>query len=715
MKKLIALLLMLCMLLACGCGGGKNAEDDIIKPSNDDKVTTLEDANGQVYDVYRITTQNNENAEEVLAIVKEHLSGLGISAKLKALYAIHLGIASEYEEIYLIKAVFTDESVSPLYVVMLKDMRKYTAGFAVISSFRDSDVSGNAYFDKTVSCIEAYNEKLLANLGFNSGAYSIDFPIHMSRDLACALPDTSQEELWKKTMETYNRYTTGMWTGYIDPAQTAEIGGRYYQKLVHPEIKKLDDFDNYLGSAFTKRNIGGIRAVPSGDKIYTEKDGAVYVATIGMGGIENLEETKLKYTAVHNGYLFMIIEMTWVIRDDGGNVLSTSYSENMLVYEKENGEWKCDYFNDYLYGRYTSTFDGEEAVIPGPSPDKPEVPEFDRLDAIKPLKDPEKLTLHDNSQGTEFDLIHIDTDSYPDAKDILDVAYAYLEAQGINGLIKAMYKIPMGFAGQYDSFDPIKIIFTDESIPPLYIVPLVDAREYTKGWAVMGSFRDADVSNSEYFNKVLDIHDLYSNGLLEKLGLREEDISVLFPIVMTRDLNFVEPVKSHMILFENSNEVYFKYALATWYDYTSEESATINGNYYQKLNHPDIKSVADFDTYLQSAFTKLCADEIKLYRDMTGGEYPIYVDHEGAVYVAPMGMGGPEDLEDAYIRAVAQQGDSRLFMIIEAKRCDRDDNWKPINIRYTEHLRVFEKDSEGNWKCDWFDDHVYGFYTSPMR
>ena len=56
MKKLIALLLILCMLLACGCGGGKNAEDDIIKPSNDDKVTTLEDANGQVYDVYRITT-----------------------------------------------------------------------------------------------------------------------------------------------------------------------------------------------------------------------------------------------------------------------------------------------------------------------------------------------------------------------------------------------------------------------------------------------------------------------------------------------------------------------------------------------------------------------------------------------------------------------------------------------------------------------------------
>ena len=339
----------------------------------------------------------------------------------------------------------------------------------------------------------------------------------------------------------------------------------------------------------------------------------------------------------------------------------------------------------------------------------------DKYDAVKPLNDPVEKYIEDSGLGNLY-LSHVDTGSYgDDAKVLLDLVEEYLGTQGISAKIKAMYSIAFGLAGNFDDVIVVKVEFEDESVLPIYIEILHDFRKYTAGYSVMGSFRDSDVSNKDYFNKALSIMEAYDKKLSADLGFLRDDVFVGFSIRMTRDLSFHMPDANDELLRGNTMAVYNKFTLASWYD-TLDEPKELDGFWVQRINDPNITSLDSLNTFLQSAFTQRVAKEIMdAFPYLVSGDYPVYIEKDGSLYIQPIGMGGPEDLLDAKVKYVAQQGDSREFMIIEATRCDRDDNFEPINIRYTEHLYVFEKQSDGTWRCDHYDDYVFGRYESSIE
>ncbi|MBO4819610.1 MAG: hypothetical protein J5528_05655 [Firmicutes bacterium] len=339
----------------------------------------------------------------------------------------------------------------------------------------------------------------------------------------------------------------------------------------------------------------------------------------------------------------------------------------------------------------------------------------DKYDAVKPGTGEDGLYITDSTWGTNFNMTHVDTESFgEDAKAMLDLAEGYLSGQGIGAKIKAMYSIAFGMAGNFDDVLVLKIFFTDESVQPIYLEVLHDFRKYSAGWSVMGSFRDSDVTNNEYFNKALSIADGYDEKLTSNIGFLRDDVTVCFPIRITRDLSFQLPDANDETLMGNTREVFNRFTLAGWSD-VLDEPTTIDGIYVQRINDPKITSLASLDVYLGTAFTGRVVKEIKdSYDYLLSGTSPVYIEKDGSVYIQPIGMGGPMGLMDAYVKYVAQQGD-REFVVIEAKRCDFDDDFNPINIHYTEHLFVFEKQGDGSLRCDYYDDYVFGRYTSSME
>ncbi len=98
---------------------------------------------------------------------------------------------------------------------------------------------------------------------------------------------------------------------------------------------------------------------------------------------------------------------------------------------------------------------------------------------------------------------------------------------------------------------------------------------------------------------------------------------------------------------------------------------------------------------------------------MYSGDYPIYLEYDGALYIAPIGMGGPEDLESVEVKYTAQKG-NYLFFIVEATRVDRNwDTWEVIDRYYQEFIIVYEKSGD-SWLCDYFTDISYGFYETML-
>ena len=337
----------------------------------------------------------------------------------------------------------------------------------------------------------------------------------------------------------------------------------------------------------------------------------------------------------------------------------------------------------------------------------------DRYDAVKPAENEEAVTLYDSTLDQTFTLSRVTTSSREDAQQMLDVIYAYLESLGITAKIKSLYTIPFGLAGQYADNIPVKVYFSDENVAPAYVMVLKDSIEYTKGMSAMGSFRDADISNNEYFNKCLAIIDAYSAKLKEALGFARSDVEMYFPSIMTRDLSFALPSEKEKSLYGETNSRYYKYMLALWSNDFGEPEY-IDGMYYQPLNRDDIKKKDDLGTFLGGVFTQDNVDMIRNARpDLESGSYPIYYEHNGKLYVAPIGMGGPEDLESVELKYTAQKGDY-LFFIVEATRVERNwDTWEVTSRNYQEFIYVYEKSGD-SWLCDHFVDISFGFYQTML-
>ena len=338
--------------------------------------------------------------------------------------------------------------------------------------------------------------------------------------------------------------------------------------------------------------------------------------------------------------------------------------------------------------------------------------EDDRYDAVKPVSGEEAVTLYDSTLDQTLTLTRVTTDSRSDAKDLLELVISYLESLGVNAKIKSMYTIPFGLAGNWSEYLPIKVFFDGESVQPIYVIVFKDGIKYTEGLTAVASFRDSDVSNNEYFNKTTGLTDVWNYKLKESLGFASSYKEVFFPITMTRDLAFSTPSESEKELYSETTSRYYKYMLAMWQE--MGEAQTINGNYYQKLNRDDIKSKDDLGKYLGGVFTEPVVSGIRNARDfLESGDYPIYLEYDGALYIAPIGMGGPEDLESVEVKYTAQKG-NYLFFIVEATRVDRNwDTWEVIDRHYQEFIIVYEKSGD-SWLCDYFTDISYGFYETML-
>ena len=341
-------------------------------------------------------------------------------------------------------------------------------------------------------------------------------------------------------------------------------------------------------------------------------------------------------------------------------------------------------------------------------------PEDDRSDAIKPASGEEAVTLYDSTLDQTLTLTRVTTDSREDAKELLNVVYAYLESLGITAKIKSMYTIPFGLAGQYDDILPLKVFFEDENVAPIYIPVFHDGREWTKGLTAEGSFRDDDVTNSEYFNKTLAVDEAWKNKLKANLGFAKEDIQMYFAIAMTRDLSFSIPDENQKKLYEETVDRYTNYMLATWSNDLGEPKE-IDAGFYQPLNRDDIKTRDDLGKYLGAVFTEENVTAIRQANpDLESGSYPIYYEYDGKLWVAPIGQGGPEDIGNIEVKYAAQKGDY-LFLIIEVTRIDDRnwDTWEVLKSHYEEHIFVYEK-SGSNWLCDYFEDIPFGYYYTMM-
>ena len=342
-----------------------------------------------------------------------------------------------------------------------------------------------------------------------------------------------------------------------------------------------------------------------------------------------------------------------------------------------------------------------------------EKPGFDRYACLDISYASDETSLTDNSNGT-LKGVRI-TNNRKDAKEILDMIYDYLAAQGIEKNIKAIYDIQAGMAGNFSSVTPVKVVFEDENVEPVYILLFTDFRKYTAGKSIMGDVREKDVINNQYYVKFNEVISTYYDQIKARLGFLNKgaEAQIMFPIEEVRDVTFKEPDKTMEMLRGDTYAAYIRFMLGSWI--VDPEGISINGEYYQKLISDDIKSTEDLVTkHLMKYFTPGVSQDIRAaFSDMFTGEYPVYVDYNGSVYVAPIGMGGPEGLESLEIKSVGEKGDL-LFMILEKVMVELDDDWNPIDgsqQRY-EYLWIFEKDASGEWKCGEFADPVYEMFTS---
>ena len=75
MKKTIAIILVLTMLFACGCGGGSEAPQkddryDAVKPAENEEAVTLYDSTlDQTFTLSRVTTSSREDAQQMLDVI----------------------------------------------------------------------------------------------------------------------------------------------------------------------------------------------------------------------------------------------------------------------------------------------------------------------------------------------------------------------------------------------------------------------------------------------------------------------------------------------------------------------------------------------------------------------------------------------------------------------------------------------------------------------
>lgn len=129
------------------------------------------------------------------------------------------------------------------------------------------------------------------------------------------------------------------------------------------------------------------------------------------------------------------------------------------------------------------------------------------------------------------------------------------------------------------------------------------------------------------------------------------------------------PMSEEEILaaYERAAEVY------AWFEDsplpTGEESVTLDGRIYRRVEYPGIEDMEDLRTYLRGSFSQEVTDRLL----ETGGEQPLYRNVNGALYAGPVGRSRDEERGEVRAR-VEQTGETSYVVNVTADLLDWESN-----------------------------------------
>ena len=367
MKKALAVLLVFAMLFAWGCQGENKKNDDkykAIEPIDGEHMIFIPDPSSGLDDcLTRIDKSSNslgDNAKVVLDVIYEDLESRGITSYAKDVYGVAYEAIDPLDEADVYKVFLNDESIEPVFVVILRDIRDYTGeDFCLMGSFTEEALA-DGLRSAVMQVVTDYREQLTKDLGFLRDDVEVRFPITITRDLAFAKPSAEQITLYETTKETFEKYTLADWM--MDGNNRITVNGAPYDKIIDSSVFSMETLGKYLSASFTERVIKQIDKqysyLKSGNNpVYIEQDGYLYVQGIGLGAPMSFKSVAPKYTALQgDSRLFMIIESEWAVFDSSYNEIGTTYKEDLIVFEKTDGDWKCDHYTEVPFGNFVTSF-----------------------------------------------------------------------------------------------------------------------------------------------------------------------------------------------------------------------------------------------------------------------------------------------------------------------------------------------------------------------
>ena len=102
---------------------------------------------------------------------------------------------------------------------------------------------------------------------------------------------------------------------------------------------------------------------------------------------------------------------------------------------------------------------------------------------------------------------------------------------------------------------------------------------------------------------------------------------------------------------------------------TGEESITLDGKIYRRVEYPGIENMEDLRTYLRGSFSQEVTDRLLA----TGGDQPLYRDIDGALYAAPTGRSSENTRGEVQLR-VEQTGETAYVVNVTVDLLDTAGN-----------------------------------------
>lgn len=347
MKKLIALMVLLAMAVTlCSCvPEAEPAPFDRNKAISPDGVPAKMPDGLDNYDVTRIHTGNCDEAGRLLDHAYKALENLGITANVESIYETSLGLAAgDFSfDPHIIDTDDSEIDKDPVVMIVLNNADGYCV---LVSQFRLSK-AGNDLQNHCCETFEACGQKVLKDAGLTAEDIAVNFTPQELTGLTLKAVSEEYRELYDEAFERYLNTVTGCWDS--DPNDYIRVNNIPYYRVLNPGINSLADVKTYLEEYFTARVADYIMSAVA-PFIYVEANGHLYYTGVGVGEAIDIEDIRPRYVAETDTRLYMIVELVRLEMDDhweftGGR----TYYENLFVFNREDGKWKCNRFHDIVF------------------------------------------------------------------------------------------------------------------------------------------------------------------------------------------------------------------------------------------------------------------------------------------------------------------------------------------------------------------------------